>query len=41
MENQIVIQAKSIYKSFYDPVTIPILKDINLYQYLNKKNHKL
>ncbi len=29
MENQIVIQAKSIYKSFYDPVTIPILKDIN------------
>lgn len=29
MENQIVLQAKSIYKSFHDPVTIPILKDIN------------
>jgi lipoprotein-releasing system ATP-binding protein len=29
MENQIVIQAKSICKSFYDPITIPILKDIN------------
>ena len=29
MENQIVIQAKSIFKSFYDLVTIPILKDIN------------
>ncbi len=29
MENQIVIQAKSICKSFHDPITIPILKDIN------------
>lgn len=27
--SQRIIEAKSIYKSFHDPVTIPILKDVN------------
>ena len=29
MENKIVLQAKNIYKSFHDPVTVDVLKDIN------------
>ena len=30
MDNQIVLQAQHINKSFHDPVTLPILKDISL-----------
>jgi lipoprotein-releasing system ATP-binding protein len=29
MENKIVLEAKSIYKSFYDPVKIDVLKDLS------------
>lgn len=29
MEKQIVLEAKSIYKSFYDPVKIDVLKDLS------------
>jgi lipoprotein-releasing system ATP-binding protein len=29
MEDKIVLQAKDIYKSFHDPVTVEVLKDIN------------
>lgn len=29
MENSIVLEARSIYKSFYDPVKIDVLKDIS------------
>jgi|SRR5690606_7349122 len=30
MENRIVLEAKSIYKSFYDPVKVDVLKDLSL-----------
>lgn len=29
MENSIVLEARAVYKSFYDPVTIDVLKDIS------------
>jgi lipoprotein-releasing system ATP-binding protein len=29
MENKIVLEAKSIYKSFYDPVKTDVLKDLS------------
>ncbi|MFY8132689.1 MAG: ATP-binding cassette domain-containing protein, partial [Bacteroidia bacterium] len=29
MEKQIVLEAKSIYKSFHDPVKIDVLKDLS------------
>jgi lipoprotein-releasing system ATP-binding protein len=29
MENRIVLEARSIYKSFHDPVTIDVLKDVS------------